>query len=243
MSGPMSRRPVLASIGASLGLMPLIAGTARAEGSVGIVETKKFTTTHFRLQSGKVLPEMTIAYETYGKLAPDGRNAVLLTHGFTSSHHMAGRTTANGAEGSWDGLVGPGKAIDTDRLYVVSSNMLGSSFGSTNPAFKNPATGKPYGPDFPDITLVDIVNAQKALLDHLGVRHLVAVAGPSFGGYQTYQWGVTYPDMMDGLVPVVTAPKGSGGEAAVKSLVDQLAKDPNWNGGWYYDKGGILTAL
>jgi homoserine O-acetyltransferase len=240
----ISRRPVLASIGASLGLMPLIAGTAaRAEGSVGLVETKKFTTKDFKLQSGKVLPEMTIAYETYGKLAPDGRNAVLLTHGFTSSHHMAGRTTANGAEGSWDGLVGPGKAIDTDRLYVVSSNMLGSSYGSTNPAATNPATGKPYGPDFPDITLVDIVGAQKALLDSLGVKHLVAVAGPSFGGYQVYQWGVTYPDMMDGLVPVVSAPKGSGGEASVKALVDTLAKDPNWNGGWYYDKGGILTAL
>ncbi|HEY4166026.1 MAG TPA: alpha/beta fold hydrolase [Reyranella sp.] len=247
MSGSMSRRPVLTSIGASLGLVPLIAGTARAEGSVGIVETKKFTTQNFKLQSGKVLPEMTIAYETYGKLAADGRNAVLLTHGFTSSHHMAGRTTANGAEGSWDGLVGPGKAIDTDRLYVVSSNMLGSSYGSTYPASKNPATGKPYGPDFPDIGLVDIVGAQKTLLDGLGVKHLVAVAGPSFGGYQTFQWGVTYPDMMDGLVPVVTAPKGqgwnTGGEAAVKSLVDTLAKDPHWNGGWYYDNGGIVNGL
>ena len=244
MSDPMSRRPVVAS----LGLMPLIAGTAaRAEGSVGIVETKKFTTTNFKLQGGAVLPEMTIAYETYGKLAADGRNAVLLTHGYTSSQHMAGRYAGagpeTGAEGSWDGLVGPGKAIDTGRLYVVSSNMLGSSYGSTYPASKNPATGKPYGPDFPDISLVDIVGAQKALLDGLGVKHLVAVAGPSFGGYQTFQWGVTYPDMMDGLVPVVTAPKGSGGEAAVKSLVDTLAKDPHWNGGWYYDNGGIVNEL
>jgi homoserine O-acetyltransferase len=240
----LSRRPLLGSMAASLGLMPLIAGTAaRAEGSVGIVETRKFITTNFKLQSGAVLPEMTIAYETYGKLAPDGRNAVLLTHGFTSSHHMAGRTTANGAEGSWDGLVGPGKAIDTDRLYVVSSNMLGSSYGSTNPAARNPKTGKAYGPDFPDITLVDIVGAQKALLDSLGVKHLVAVAGPSFGGYQTFQWGVTYPDMMDGLVPVVTAPKGSGGEASVKALVDTLAKDPHWNGGRYYDNGGIVNGL
>ncbi|MBS0524794.1 MAG: alpha/beta fold hydrolase [Proteobacteria bacterium] len=245
MTGPMSRRPLSRRpMVASLGLMPLIAGTAaHAEGSVGIVETRTFTTTNFKLQGGAVLPEMTIAYETYGKLAPDGRNAVLLTHGFTSSHHMAGRTTANGAEGSWDGLVGPGKAIDTDRLYVVSSNMLGSSYGSTNPAAENPATGKPYGPDFPDITLIDIVGAQKALLDSLGVKHLVAVAGPSFGGYQTFQWGVTYPDMMDGLVPVVTAPKGSGDEAAVKSLVDTLAKDPHWNGGWYYDNGGIVGGL
>jgi homoserine O-acetyltransferase len=202
-----------------------------------------FATKNFKLVSGTVMPEITIAYETYGTLAPGGRNAVLLTHGYTSSQHMAGRAGANGAEGSWDGLVGPGKAIDTDRLFVVSSNMLGSSYGSTNPAFTNPATGKPYGPDFPDITLVDIVTAQKALLDSLGVKHLVAVAGPSFGGYQTYQWGVTYPDFMDGLVAVVSAPKGSGGDAAVKSLVDTLAKDPNWNGGWYYDKGGITGTL
>src|ERR1700759_24489 len=159
---------------------------------------------------------------------------------------MPGRYSENGAEGSWNGLVGPGKAIDTDRLFVVSSNMLGSSYGSTHPAAQKPAPGKPYGPDFPEISLVDIVNAQKALLDSLGVKHLVAVAGPSFGGYQVFQWGCTYPGFMDGLVPVVSAPKGSGGEASVKALIDTLAKDPNWNGGWYYDNGGIgeiLTAM
>ncbi len=241
MSRSLFRRPLLAAL-------PLAAALAgrpvRAEGELLKVQKHIFTTKDFKLLSGTVMPEVTIAYETYGTPAPDGRNGVLLTHGYTSSQHMAGRYgEKDGAEGSWDGLVGPGKAIDTDRLFVVSSNMLGSSYGSTNPAFTNPATGKPYGPDFPDITLVDIVNAQKALLDHLGVKHLVAVAGPSFGGYQTYQWGVSYPDFMDGLVPVVSAPKGSGGEAAVKSLVDFLAKDPNWNGGWYYDKGGIRGIL
>ena len=241
MSRSLFRRPLLAAL-------PLAAALAgrpvRAEGELLKVQKHIFTTKDFKLLSGTVMPEVTIAYETYGTPAPDGRNGVLLTHGYTSSQHMAGRYgEKDGAEGSWDGLVGPGKAIDTDRLFVVSSNMLGSSYGSTNPAFTNPATGKPYGPDFPDITLVDIVNAQKALLDHLGVKHLVAVAGPSFGGYQTYQWGVSYPDFMDGLVPVVSAPKGSGGEAAVKSLVDFLAKDPNWNGGWYYDKGGVTGIL
>ncbi len=244
MSHSLFRRPLLAA----LPLAVALAGRAvRAEGELLKVQKHIFTTKDFKLVSGTVMPEVTIAYETYGNPAPDGRNGVLLTHGYTSSQHMAGRYgEKDGAEGSWDGLVGPGKAIDTDRLFVVSSNMLGSSYGSTNPAFTNPATGKPYGPDFPDITLVDIVNAQKTLLDHLSVKHLVAVAGPSFGGYQTYQWGVTYPDFMDGLVPVVSAPKGSGGEAAVKSLVDFLAKDPNWNGGWYYDKGdvrGILTEM
>jgi homoserine O-acetyltransferase len=240
MSSSFGRRPLLAALPAA---SAMIAAAARAEGDPLKMQKATFTTRDFKLASGIVMPEVTIAYETYGTLAPDGRNAVLLTHGYTSSQHMAGRDGASGAEGSWDGLVGPAKAIDTDRLFVVSSNMLGSSYGSTNPAFRNPATGKPYGPDFPDITLVDIVAAQKALLDHLGVKHLVAVAGPSFGGYQTYQWGVTYPDFMDGLVPVVSAPKGSGGEAAVKSLVDTLAKDPNWNGGWYYDKGGVTPIL
>src|SRR3989442_4355024 len=109
--------------------------------------------------------------------------------------------------------------------------MLGSSFGSTAPASKNPGTGQPYGPDFPDIALRDIVGAQKLLLDGLGARRLVAVAGPSYGGYQAFQWAVTYPTFMSGIVPVVSAPKGSGGDAAVKSLVDRLATDPNRHGG------------
>jgi homoserine O-acetyltransferase len=238
----LSRRPLLAALPVAL-----MAGAARAQGPLTSVERRSFTTKSFRLENGTVMPEITLAYETYGTLAPDGRNAVLLTHGYTSSQHMAGRYAGagpdSGAEGSWDGLVGPGKAIDTDRLFVVSSNMLGSSYGSTSPAHRNPATGRPYGPDFPEITLVDIVNAQKALLDSLGVKHLVAVAGPSFGGYQTFQWGVTHPDFMDGLVAVVSAPKGSGGEASVTALIDTLAKDPNWNGGRYYDNGGITPTL
>ncbi len=233
------RRPLLAAIPAA----SVLATVAQAQADPLKRREATFKIKDFKLESGTVMPEVTIAYETYGTLSPDGRNAVLLTHGYTSGQHMAGRSGANGAEGSWGGLVGPGKAIDTDRLYVVSSNMLGSSFGSTNPSFANPATGKPYGPDFPDITLVDIINAQKALLDGLGVKHLVAVAGPSFGGYQTFQWGVTHPEFMDGLVAVVSAPKGSGGEAAVKSLLDFLAKDPNWNGGRYYDKGGVTGIL
>src|ERR1700759_1107673 len=145
---------------------------------------------------------------------------------------MPGRYSENGAEGSWNGLVGPGKAIDTDRLFVVSSNMLGSSYGSTHPAAQKPAPGKPYGPDFPAITLVDIVGAQKALLDSLGVKHLVAVAGPSFGGYQVFQGDTAYPDFMDGIVPVNTAPSSSPNTAKVLAdLEAQFAKDPDWNGG------------
>lgn len=208
------------------------------------VEKRMFTTKDFKLESGEVLPEMSLAFETYGRLAPDGRNAILVTHGFTSSHHAAGTyQDGDAAPGWWDGLIGPGKAIDTDRYFVVSSNMLGSSYGSTAPHSINPATGKRYGPDFPTLTLRDIVTAQRAMLDSLGVRHLVAVAGPSFGGFQAFQWAVRYPDYMHGIVPVVTAPRGGGGAQAVTTLVNQLAKDANWNGGWYYDRGGIPATL
>jgi len=224
---------------------------AAAVGGMDHLESRTFTSRDFPLQCGKVLPEATIAYETYGRLDATGRNAVLLAHGFTSSHHAAGRYAADKAPrglfehepGWWEALVGPGRAIDTDRLFAVSSNMLGSSYGSTNPASLDPATGKPYGPDFPPITLADMVRAQRLLLEHLGVRHLVAVAGPSFGGYQAFQRAVTFPDFMDGIVAAVTAPKGSGGERAVQDLIAQLGQHPNWNGGFYYDKGGIRTAM
>lgn len=220
-------------------IAPADAGTSM----VGI-EKKSLTLRDFRLQSGAVLPEAVIAYETYGTLAPDGRNAVLVAHGFTSSQHAAGRYAPDDAQaGWWDGLIGPGKAIDTDRLFVVSTNMLGSSFGSTNPASIDPKTGKPYGPDFPVLSVVDIVTAQHRLLDTLGVKHLVAVAGPSYGGYQTFQWGVTYPDFMDGLVAVVTAPKGSGTDDRVQQLKSRLAEDPHWNGGRYYENGGIVATM
>ncbi len=226
--------------------------TPAVSGPLDAVESRFFSTKDYKLGSGAVLPELTLACETYGTLAPDGRNAVLITHGFTSSHHAAGRYGANGVPaglktgdvGFWDKLIGPGKPIDTDKLYVVSSNMLGSSYGSTSPASLNPKTGKPYGPDFPHITVADIVGAQKAMLDTLGVKHLVAVAGPSYGGFQAFQWAASYPDFMDGVVPVVTAPSSvTSTPEAVQGLINRLAKDPNWNGGWYYDKGGIKTVM
>jgi homoserine O-acetyltransferase/O-succinyltransferase len=203
---------------------------------IGPVEDRFFTLRDFRLADGSVLPEATIAYESYGRLAPHGRNAVLITHGYTGSHHAAGRNPANGNQpGSWDGLIGPGKPIDTDRLFVVASNMLGSSYGSTNAASINPATGRPYGPDFPAIAIRDIVAAQKALLDSLGVKHLVAVAGPSYGGYQAFQWAVAYPDFMDAIVPVNTAPWASANtDKQLAEMQARLATTPEWNGGRYY---------
>jgi homoserine O-acetyltransferase len=229
-------------------MMPAVSGAAPA---LGAPESTLFITRDFRLDSGFVLPEVTLAYETYGALAPDGRNAVLATHGYTSGHHFAGRYEAIGVAkgyrrgdiGSWDKLIGSGKAIDTDKLFVVASNMLGSSYGATNPASISPETGKPYGPDFPAITVRDIVRAQKMLLDQLGVEHLVAVAGPSYGGYQAFQWAVTYPDFMHGIVAVVTAPKNTRPPNATQTLITQLAEHPNWNGGWYYENGGIASAL
>lgn len=195
------------------------------------------------LQKGGVLKAARLAYVTYGTLAPDGRNAILLTHGYTSSHLFADGGEA-ASEGSWAGLVGPGKAIDTDRYFVVSSNMIGSSFGSTAPASINPDTGREYGPDFPHFTLPDIVAAQKAMLDGLGVKHLVAVVGPSYGGFQAFAWGIAYPGFMDGIVPVVTGLKSPGADP--DGLLRRFSTDPNWNGGHYYHSGGIgavMTAI
>src|SRR5262249_39746151 len=129
---------------------------------------RTFTARDFALESGARLPEMSLIFDTYGRLAPDGANAVLVTHGYTGSHRAAGPPTpTNPAGGWWKGLIGPGLAIDTDRYFVVSSNMLGSSYGSTGPGSVDPSTGKPYGPAFPDITLGDIVHAQRLMLDSL----------------------------------------------------------------------------
>jgi len=212
---------------------------------IGTVHDQFFTLRNFRVADGMVMPEATIVYETYGRLAPDGRNAVLCTHGYTGSHHFAGRNPANGHQpGSWDGLIGPGKAINTDKLFVVASNMLGSSFGSTNAASANSVTGQPYGPDFPAIGIRDIVAAQKALLDSLGVKHLVAVAGPSYGGYQSFQWAVAYPDFMDAIVPVNTAPWASvNTDKQLADVQARLATDPEWHGGRYHGRAACKAVL
>lgn len=193
------------------------------------------------LALGGKLRGAELAYVTYGALAPDGRNAVLLTHGHTSSHLFAHRREG-ASEGSWGALVGPGRTIDTDWYFVVSTNMLGSSYGSTGPKTIDPATGKPYGPTFPELTLADMVTAQRRLLDQLGVKHLVAVVGPSYGGFQAFAWGVQHPDFMDGIAPVVSAPKARA-DADTEALAKRLATDSNWNGGWYYDKGGIAGTM
>ncbi|HEY0990692.1 MAG TPA: alpha/beta fold hydrolase [Kofleriaceae bacterium] len=190
------------------------------------------------LRHGGRLPDAKLAYVTYGALAPDGRNAVLLTHGYTSSHLFA---DPDAGEGSWAPLVGPSRAIDTDRLFVVASSMLGGSSGSTGPSSVDPATGRVWGPDFPPITLGDIVGAQRRLLDRLGVRELVAVVGPSYGGFQAFAWGIEFPEFVRALVPVTTAPRMAGG-IAVEALRGRLAADPRWRDG-RYDAGALVDTM
>ena len=200
-----------------------------------------FTFKDLPLLAGGHLPEVTLAYVTRGTLAPDGRNAILVTHGYTSGPRMIEPGIAS-SEGAWSTLVGPGAPIDTDKYYVVCSNMLGSSYGSTNAASIDPRTGKPYGSTVPKIAVKDIVTAQMRLLEHLGVTHLRAVVGPSYGGFQAFQWAVTFPDFMDGVAPVVTSPLPPQSDR-VEGLLKWFAKDPNWNGGDYYDKGGVHGTL
>lgn len=215
------------------------------------IESKLFTARDFRLESGQVLAELELAYETYGALSPARDNAILVVHGYTSSHHAAGRNKAGkegvgvapGTLGWFDGLIGPGKAIDTSRHFVISVNALGSAHGSSGPNRKNPATGKPYGPTFPHITLRDMVASQKLLVDSLGVTGLVAVVGPSMGGFQSFQWAASYPGFMKGIAASVTFPRGPSRPGGLEALQKKLASDPNWNDGWYYENGGIPLAL
>jgi homoserine O-acetyltransferase len=213
-------------------------------GQIPAADAKTFVTDDFRLQSGVVMPDVTIAYRTLGRLAPDRNNVVLVTHGNTSGPQMIDPGGSTG-EGSWNELVGPDKAVDTNSFFVICPNMLGSSYGSTNAASVDPATGRPYGPRFPDITVSDIVATQHALLDHLGIDRLIAIVGPSYGGFQAFQWAVNYPGMMRGIAAVVTSPvvPRERAEGNVERLLATLSKDPNWNGGDYYNRGGVRETM
>jgi len=215
------------------------------------IESKLFTAREFRLESGQTLPVLELAYETYGTLSPTEDNAVLVVHGYTSSHHAAGRNAkgkqgrgvTEGAPGWFDALIGPGKAVDTNRHYVISVNALGSAHGSSGPNTIDPRTNKPYGPTFPAISLRDMVASQKLLVDSLGVKSLVAVIGPSMGGFQSFQWAASYPGFMKGIAASVTAPRAPSRLGGLEALQKRLASDPNWNGGWYYENGGVPGIL
>lgn len=211
---------------------------------VSAAESKSLAIKNFRLQSGTVMPEVTIAYRTLGRLSPERDNVVLVTHGNTSGPQMIDPGGPTG-EGSWSEIVGPGKAVDTDRYFVVCPNMLGSSYGSTNAASINPLTGRRYGSNFPDITVGDIVASQRLMLDALGIAKLLAVVGPSYGGFQAFQWAVDYPEAMRGIAAVVSAPfvPRERSEGNLLHLRATLAKDPRFNHGDYYDQGGVLESM
>lgn len=195
----------------------------------------------FTLSSGTVLRDVQVAYVAHGQLAADGRNAILVTHGYTSGPSMLS-TSHHTAEGTWASLLGPGQPLDTDRYFIVCSNMLGSSFGTTGPNSVNPATGHRWGPDFPAITMQDIVGVQHRFVTQLGVRHLRAVVGPSYGGWQALQWALAYPDMVDAAGVIVSGLTHPAGLSA-QDQRDKLAQSPEWHGGNYHAHGGMTETL
>ena len=213
------------------------------ENSVGIVEKQFFTFAEgpdkIELESGAKLGPVTIAYETYGTLNNQKDNAILIAHAFSGDSHVAGHyaTDKKGDKpGWWDFLVGPGKGIDTNKYFVICPNILGSCMGSTGPSSINPETDKPYGLEFPMMTIGDMVVTQKMLIDHLGIDKLRAVVGGSVGGMQILEWCVRYPEAIQAAVPIATTMRHSALAIAFNEIARQsIISDPNWNKGDYYN--------
>jgi homoserine O-acetyltransferase len=209
--------------------------------SVGLVEKQYFTfaagDAPLIVESGRSLGPVTLAYETYGTLDAKASNAVLILHALTGDSHAAGLYDAADAKpGWWEIMIGPGKPIDTDRYFVICSNVIGGCMGSTGPSSVDPATGRPYGLTFPVITIGDMVRAQKRLVAHLGVTKLLCAIGGSMGGMQALEWSVRYPDMVRSVVPLATTTKHSALGIAFNEVARQaIMADPTWNGGDYYD--------
>ncbi|PLX51300.1 MAG: homoserine O-acetyltransferase [Desulfobulbaceae bacterium] len=189
------------------------------------------------LDCGSRLGPVTLAYETYGELSAAHDNAILILHAFTGDSHVASHPGLQGEAalpGWWETMVGPGKAIDTEKYFVICSNILGSCMGSTGPCSLNPATNAPYGLDFPLVTIADMVRAQKQLIDHLQIRRLVAVIGGSVGGMQALQWCLSYPQMVRAAIPLATTMRHSAQAIAFNEIARQaIMADPNWNNGRY----------
>lgn len=189
------------------------------------------------LSSGASIDQYELVYETYGRLDEARSNAVLVCHALNASHHVAGVSASDDKDiGWWDNLVGPGKPVDTDRFFVIGVNNLGSCFGSTGPMSPNPATGKPYGPDFPVVTVEDWVNAQARLADALGIARFAAVIGGSLGGMQALAWSTLYPDRLSHCVAIATAPRLSAQNIAFNEVARRaIVTDPDFHGGRFYD--------
>lgn len=216
-----------------------------------MTEKKVFELPSFTTQSGRTLKQVRVGWESYGTLNADKSNAVLICHFFSGNSHAAGKYDAKDAQpGYWDAIIGPGKAIDTDKYFVIASDTLVNlntgdpKTTTTGPASVNPDTGKPYSLDFPIVTVRDFVEVQKALVESLGIKKLALVAGPSMGSLQTFEWAASHPEMVAKAMPVIGAAEA---DAMLIGWLDVWAApilvDPNWNNGDYYGKTPPLAGL
>ena len=203
--------------------------------SVGTVGLESVEFPSLALDSGVNLEPVTIAYETYGRLNEQRTNGVLILHALSGDAHAAGYYPGEDKSGWWETMIGPGKGFDTDRYFVICSNVIGGCKGSTGPNSIDPATGKEYGLDFPLVTVADMVRAQKLLIDHLGITRLLCVCGGSMGGMQALQWAVAYPEAVASCIAIAATPKHSPMQIAFNEVGRQaIMGDPNWNNGHYY---------
>jgi homoserine O-acetyltransferase len=206
---------------------------------LGLVETKYFTFANppdeLILESGEKLGPVTLAYETYGTLNSDKSNAILILHALSGNAHVAGFHEGDQDPGWWDNMIGSGKAFDTDKYFVICSNVIGGCQGSTGPSSNNPKTNNPYGLDFPLITIKDMVEAQSRLVSSLGISKLLCVAGGSMGGMQVLQWTVSFPEMVQTAIPIATSARHSPQQIAFNEVGRQaIMADPAWKDGNYY---------
>ncbi|HEX8983812.1 MAG TPA: homoserine O-acetyltransferase [Bryobacteraceae bacterium] len=201
-----------------------------------IAETRTVRFESLALDCGETLQPVELAYETYGELNAARTNAICVCHALTGDAHAAGILPADGKPGWWDNMIGPGKAFDTDKYFVVCSNVLGGCRGTTGPGSPNAATGKPYAMSFPVITIPDMVRLQKRLIDHLGIERLLAVTGGSMGGMQALAWAAAYPDAVVAAIPIATTARHSAQQIAFNEVGRQaIMADLDWKDGDYYD--------
>ncbi len=204
-----------------------------------IAETKSARFDSLSLDCGVTLAPVDVAYQTYGQLDSRRSNAILVTHAFSGDSHAAGLDPETGKPGWWDSMIGPGKGFDTDKFFVICSNVLGGCRGATGPGSINSATGEPYAIAFPGITIGDMVRLQAKLMDHLGIERLLAVAGGSMGGMQVLEWAVSFPHRVVAALPIASTARHSAMQIAFNEVGRQaVMSDPDWNGGNYY--GGKL---